>query len=114
MRNLQILAIALMIAGACSISSAAEFAEDFESYAAGSALHGQGGWKGWDNNAAYGSPTSASYAFSGLNSVEIIGAADKGDVSIIGHLRGVSGQIIGPVKALRGFPLPIALKPVER
>jgi hypothetical protein len=52
------------------------FAEDFESYAAGSDLHGQAGWKGWDNDAAYGAPASDAFAVSGLNSVEIIGSAD--------------------------------------
>jgi len=52
------------------------FAEDFESYAAGSDLHGQGGWKGWDNDAAYGAPASDAFAASGLNSVEIGGSAD--------------------------------------
>jgi len=52
------------------------FAEDFESYAAGSDLHGQGGWKGWDNTAGAGAPASDAFAVSGLNSVEVIGSAD--------------------------------------
>jgi len=52
------------------------FAEDFESYAAGSDLHGQAGWKGWDNAAGAGAPASDALAVSGLNSVEIIGSAD--------------------------------------
>ena len=52
------------------------FAEDFESYAAGSDLHGQDGWKGWDNTAGAGAPASDAFAASGLNSVEIIGSAD--------------------------------------
>jgi hypothetical protein len=52
------------------------FAEDFESYAAGSDLHGQDGWKGWDNSAGAGAPASDAFAVSGLNSVEIIGSAD--------------------------------------
>ena len=76
MKNLQILVVALMLLGMCPAASAAEFAEDFESYASGSDLHGQNGWKGWDNVASVGSPTSSDYAFSGSNSVEIIGAAD--------------------------------------
>jgi len=54
----------------------AAFVEDFESYKAGSDLHGQGGWKGWDNTATAGSPASSAYACSGANSVEIIGSAD--------------------------------------
>ena len=52
------------------------FADGFESYAAGSSLQGQGGWKGWagDGNAA--APASNEQAFSGTNSVKIIGTAD--------------------------------------
>jgi len=52
------------------------FAEDFEAYAAGSDLHGQGGWKGWDNTASAGAPASDALASGGLNSVEIVGSAD--------------------------------------
>jgi hypothetical protein len=52
------------------------FADGFEAYAAGSSLQGQGGWKGWagDGNAA--APASSEQAFSGANSVKIIGSAD--------------------------------------
>jgi hypothetical protein len=50
--------------------------EDFESYAAGSSLQGQGGWKGWAGDAGAAAPTSDAQAFSGTNSVEIIGSAD--------------------------------------
>jgi len=52
------------------------FAEDFDSYTAGSDLHGQGGWKGWDNTAGAGAPASDAYALSGTNAVEVIGSAD--------------------------------------
>jgi len=50
--------------------------EDFDSYAAGSALHGQGGWKGWDNDPAWGAPASNVQANSGSISAEIGGDAD--------------------------------------
>jgi hypothetical protein len=50
--------------------------EDFDSYAAGSALHGQGGWKGWDNDPAWGAPASSVQANSGSISAEIGGDAD--------------------------------------
>jgi len=50
--------------------------EDFDSYAAGSALHGQGGWKGWDNAPGAGAPASNAQANSGAISAEIAGAAD--------------------------------------
>jgi hypothetical protein len=52
------------------------FAEDFESYAVGSDLHGQGGWKGWNNDAGAGAPASDAFASSGSVSVELIGSAD--------------------------------------
>jgi hypothetical protein len=65
-----------MLVGVCSLASAQEFSEDFDAYASGSALHGVGGWQGWDNTASAGAPTSARYAYSGKNSVEIVGSAD--------------------------------------
>jgi len=52
------------------------YSEGFDSYAAGSALHGQGGWKGWDNDPAAGAPASNAQANSGSISAQIGGAAD--------------------------------------
>jgi len=76
MRNLRVLVVLLAIVGVSSVASASLFADDFESYAAGSALHGQGGWKGWDNNPAWGAPASSAQANSGSISAEIAGTAD--------------------------------------
>ena len=76
MRNLKLLVLALAIVGVCTVASANEFTEDFESYAAGSALHGKGGWKGWDNTPGAGAPVSNAHAYSGSNSVEIGGSSD--------------------------------------
>ncbi len=76
MRNLRIVVVVLAIVGVSSIASASVYTEDFDSYAAGSAMHGQGGWKGWDNVPGAGAPVSTAYAYSGTNSVEIIGSAD--------------------------------------
>ncbi len=76
MRNLRVVVVVLAIVGVSSVASASEFMEDFESYAAGSEMHGQGGWKGWDNDVAFGAPASDLYAFSGSTSVEIISSAD--------------------------------------
>jgi len=42
----------------------------------GSELHGQGGWKGWDNTPSAGAPVSNAHAYSGSNSVEIGGGSD--------------------------------------
>jgi hypothetical protein len=57
-------------------SWAAGFADGFETYAAGTSVHGQGGWKGWDNVAAAGAPVSNRVAHSGRNSIEIGGSSD--------------------------------------
>ena len=54
----------------------AEFVEDFDSYATGSSLHGQGGWKGWDNDPTWTAPTSGAQFVSAPNSAEIGGTAD--------------------------------------
>ncbi len=52
------------------------WADNFDSYATGSQLHGQGGWKGWDNSPAAGALTSSAQARSTPNSADISGAAD--------------------------------------
>ncbi|MCL4264961.1 MAG: M36 family metallopeptidase [Anaerolineae bacterium] len=50
--------------------------DNFDSYATGSQMHGQGGWKGWDNSPAAGALTSDAQSFSAPNSVEIVGVSD--------------------------------------
>jgi hypothetical protein len=55
---------------------ASEYSEGFEPYVPGSDMHGQGGWKGWDNMPAAGAPVSNLYAQTGRNSVEITGSSD--------------------------------------
>jgi len=76
MRNLRVVVVLLAIAGVSSVASASLFVDNFEAYAAGSALHGQGGWKGWDNDPAWGAPASNAQANSGSISAEIAGDAD--------------------------------------
>jgi len=76
MRYLKVVVVILLITGISSVASADIFSEDFESYADGSALHGQGGWKGWNNTPGAGAPVSSSYAYSGSNSVEVVSSAD--------------------------------------
>ena len=76
MRNLRVVVVLLAIVGVSSVASASLFTDDFESYAAGSALHGQGGWKGWDNDPVWGAPASSVQANSGSISAEIGGIAD--------------------------------------
>lgn len=50
--------------------------DNFDSYATPSQLHGQGGWKGWDNSPAAGALTSSALARSAPNSAAILGASD--------------------------------------
>ncbi len=69
-------AVVLGLALLTTYASAATFSDDFEAYAAGSELHGQGGWKGWDNTPAAGAPASNDFAYSGSISAKIIGSAD--------------------------------------
>lgn len=53
-----------------------DFVENFDSYAAGSDMHGQGGWKGWDNNPGAGALVTNAFALSSPNSVDINGPSD--------------------------------------
>ncbi len=50
--------------------------DNFDSYATGSQLHGQGGWKGWGNDPAAGALTSDAQSRSTPNSAAILGASD--------------------------------------
>jgi hypothetical protein len=53
-----------------------DWADNFDSYATGSQMHGQGGWKGWGNTVAAGALTSSAQAVSAPNSVDINGGSD--------------------------------------
>jgi hypothetical protein len=75
------------VAGEPNAAPASVFTEDFESYAAGMALHGQGGWKGWNNNPAAGATVSTEFACSGSQSVEILGSSD-----LVHEFRRAGGQ----------------------
>jgi hypothetical protein len=50
--------------------------DDLEAYPDGSELHGQGGWKGWDNDPAFSAPVTSNQAHSGQQSIDISGSAD--------------------------------------
>lgn len=54
----------------------ADWSDNFDSYATGSQMHGQGGWKGWFNDPVGGALTSGVQAVSAPNSVAILGASD--------------------------------------
>jgi hypothetical protein len=87
---LQGLASVIIVAALSSAAQAASFDEDFESYAPSSNIHGQGGWKGWDNVAGAGAAVSVAFSFNGTKSVNVIGASD-----LVHEFTGVdSGQYI--------------------
>ncbi|HNS03001.1 MAG TPA: S8 family serine peptidase, partial [Anaerolineae bacterium] len=54
----------------------ADWSDNFDSYATGSQLHGQGGWKGWGNDPNAGALTSGQQFRSSPNSAAILGASD--------------------------------------
>lgn len=69
-----ILGLSVVVAMACAAQ--AQYSENFDSYAAGGNMHGQGGWKGWGNAAGAGAIVSSSQAKSAPNSVNITGGSD--------------------------------------
>jgi hypothetical protein len=52
------------------------FFENWDSYTAGSNVHGQGGWKGWGNNPDAGALVSDAQSVSPDNSIDIEGPSD--------------------------------------
>jgi len=76
MRSMRVLVVLVVVVAMSPLASAGLLVEDFESYASGSSLHGQGGWKGWDNGSAWTASVSSAQAYSGANSVAITGDAD--------------------------------------
>ncbi len=77
MRNLRVAVVLLAIMAVSSVASAGVlFEEDFDAYFTGSSLHGQGGWKGWDNDPSWTAFTWLAPANSAPNSAEIDGSAD--------------------------------------
>ena len=57
-------------------AASADWADDFDSYALGSGLHGQGGWAGWDNNPAFDAYTTDVQAYSTPHSAAILPTSD--------------------------------------
>jgi hypothetical protein len=54
----------------------AQWSDDFDAYADGSSMHGQGGWKGWGNDPAYTAYVTSLHSLSPPHSVDIAGNAD--------------------------------------
>src|SRR5690606_1682975 len=53
-----------------------DFSENFDAYAVGSNVHGQGGWKGWANDPAAGAFVDDAFSTSPSNSINISTTAD--------------------------------------
>ncbi|MEX2243726.1 MAG: PEP-CTERM sorting domain-containing protein [Fimbriimonadaceae bacterium] len=85
------------IAVVAPLSAMAQWSDNFDSYATGSQLHGQGGWKGWFNAPASGALTSSAQALSAPNSVDINGGSDLvREYSIAGGVWTYSGSVFVP------------------
>jgi len=70
---------AIALAGApadAPLAASGNWIDHFDTYVTGSQMHGQGGWKGWDNSSAAGALTSSTQARSPLNSVDVLLATD--------------------------------------
>ncbi len=63
-------------AGSLPSAPLVDWSDNFDSYATGSQIHSQGGWKGWDNSPAGGAFTSSTHSRSAPNSAAILGASD--------------------------------------
>ncbi|MCH8824956.1 MAG: hypothetical protein IH984_15780 [Planctomycetes bacterium] len=50
--------------------------DNFDSYFSDTELHGENGWKGWDNDPAFSAPVSNAQAYSEVHSVKIADDAD--------------------------------------
>lgn len=74
------LLVAVTVIAAVAAFQPAAFAgswyENFDAYAAGSGLHGQGGWKGWGGSATWDTPVTDAASRSPNNSLDVFGNAD--------------------------------------
>ena len=67
----------VVLAMAFAMSAQAQFfADNFDSYAPGVGIIGQGGWEGWDGSAAADALVSSAQAASAPNSLAVSGGAD--------------------------------------
>ncbi len=80
--------LAAAFCGVLFSATAANFSENFDSYVAGSNLHGQGVWQGWDNTPGAGALVSSALSSSAPNSVNITGGSD-----LVGQFSGISGGL---------------------
>jgi subtilase family serine protease len=67
------LVVLSVVTGNCAAS---EFQADFEAYTPGVGVHGRDGWKGWDNVPGVDGRVSNLYAYTGRNSLQVLGTTD--------------------------------------
>jgi len=71
--------LGVVAAVACALPATVQaqfFFDNFDSYAAGSGIMGQGGWETWDNNPAANTTVSNAQSYSSPNSLLVAGPAD--------------------------------------
>jgi hypothetical protein len=78
LKRLLVVSLVLIVLGIplYSVLAQGAWAEDFDSYALNSQLHGLGGWKGWDNNPVYGALVDSTESRSSPHSVAVTGNTD--------------------------------------
>lgn len=77
MKTLRILACTALVAGLAAVANGqVMWSDDFESYAVGSGIFGQGGWSAWDDDPTWNSYVTDAQALSGTNSLDITGDSD--------------------------------------
>jgi len=89
--------ITVAMLGFCVLSALpamAQWSDNFDSYATGTQLVGQGGWKAWDNSATAGtSSLLGSPAFSTPNSVRIYGVVGGAYSDVVHQYAGYSSGV---------------------
>jgi hypothetical protein len=77
MKRLLVVLLGVVVAvAALPLAASADWSENFDSYVAGSGLHGQGGWKGWGNDPTWDTPVTDVISRSPNNSLNVFGNSD--------------------------------------
>lgn len=74
--NRLVLASAVVVLLTALPAAVADWSDNFDSYANGSSMHGQGGWKGWDNDPAWTAYVTDVQSLSSPHSVDIVDTSD--------------------------------------
>lgn len=88
MKGLWALAAVSLVAAIPATVEAQFFSDNFDTYANGSTIAGQGGWETWDNNPAANTTVVNTQAFSAPHSLNVSGGAD-----IVHRFTGVNSGI---------------------